>query len=137
MNHEDVAIGAIALAVATADAIALDVDLAPRIANDGVGRTVEHAHRVLTLPARVRRQEVVELDAGQRQARLSILVHPFAAGDTVSAADALVLVDDERLRSHHHFLADQIVEDVPRAGRGVGDERRDAPLFELAQWRFA
>src|SRR5437667_12800818 len=43
VHHEDVAVGAVALAVAAADAVALDVDLAARIALDGIGRAVEHA----------------------------------------------------------------------------------------------
>src|SRR5262245_31807994 len=53
VDHEDVAVGTIALAVAAADAVALDVHLTAWIARDGIGRTVEHAQRVLALPARV------------------------------------------------------------------------------------
>src|SRR3954453_13562021 len=137
MDHENVSIGTIPLAVAAADAVALDVHLAARIADDRVGRTVEHAHRVLALPARIRRQQVVELDSCKRQPRLAIRVNAFTSGDAVAAADAFVLVDDERLRPHHHFFADQIIEDVARAGRRVSNERGDAALLEFLQRRLA
>src|ERR1044071_5088008 len=45
VDHEDVAVWAVALAVAAADAVALDVDLAARVARERVGRAVEHAAR--------------------------------------------------------------------------------------------
>src|SRR5512140_3906264 len=65
VNHEDVAVRTIALTVAAADAVALDVDLAAGVARDRVGGAVEHAERVFALPAGVRREKVVELDAGE------------------------------------------------------------------------
>src|SRR5205085_1038760 len=65
VNHEDVAVRTIAFAVAAADAVGLDVHLAARIAHDRVGRTVEHAERVLALPARIRREQVVEIDRSE------------------------------------------------------------------------
>ena len=48
-----------------------------------------------------------------------------------------MLVDDERLRAHHHFLADQIAEDVAGSRRGLGDQAGDAALLELPQRRLA
>src|SRR5258708_26013797 len=78
VDHEAAVVWPIALAVAAADAIALDIDLAAGVADDGVGRAVEHAQGVLALPARVRRQEVVELDAGEGDARLAVGVDTLA-----------------------------------------------------------
>ena len=65
VNHEDVVVRTVSLAVPAADAVALNVDLAAGISGDGVGRTVEHAERVLALPAGVRRQKIVEVNPGE------------------------------------------------------------------------
>src|SRR5437588_121937 len=108
VNHEDVAVRTIAFAVAAADAVGLDVHLAARIAHDRVGRTVEHAERVLALPARIRREKVVKVDPGEREPRLPVRVNAFAGVDAVAASDAAMLVDEKRLRPHHHFFANEI-----------------------------
>src|SRR5438094_853819 len=78
VDHEDVAVRAVALAIAAADAIALDVNLSAWIARQCVGRTVEHAQRVLALPAGIRRQQVGELDSRQREPRIPVIMNSSA-----------------------------------------------------------
>src|SRR4051812_45721653 len=69
--HPDHAIGAIALAIAAADAGLVDEDLAVRTAMDRVGRTIGHAMRMLAMPARRRHVQMgkglagLTIEAGQ------------------------------------------------------------------------
>jgi hypothetical protein len=59
--HPDHAIGAVALAIAAADAGLVDEHLAVRAAVDGVGRAIGHAMRMLAMAARGRHVEMGEV----------------------------------------------------------------------------
>ena len=118
--HADHAIGAIALAIAAADAGLVDEHLAVRTAADRIGRAIGHAMRMLAVAARGRHVQVgigaPSLAVEPGQAVVAVGAGLFA----VVAADAQVLVDQQ----HVGGFADAVVDEELRGLRNTCRPRR-------------
>src|SRR3546814_8447425 len=96
-------IGAVAHAIAAADAAGLHEHLAIGAAVDHIGRTIGHAMRMLAVAAACRhmqmREGLARLAVEPRQPFVAVGARLFA----IVAADAQIFVDQERIgRSEEH-----------------------------------
>ena len=109
-RHLDDAIGAVALAIAAADALVVDEHLAVGRAVDRVGRAVLHAVRILAVPARGR-----DVDGGEGRAGLAV-----ETADAVMGLGARLLAI---VAAHAQRFVDQ--QDVGRLAEPVADQELD------------